>query len=384
MRGFTKVATVVAGLRVLPRLPVRFRLVAWVRSVRPPGWRLALSQPGLLAHLVVVAALYAVGAAEFPQWFPVATATVWLMLGGFFLRTRYLLVYFVVVIGAVTYGVQRRDATAPSPGVILALVATGLLVLAYARSRESVGIQGAVGETMLVDLRDRLLAQGRIPPLEPGWRVESVLRPAYGDAFSGDFLVAGRSADPRWLELVLVDVSGKGQAAGSRALMLSGAFGGLLGSAPRDRFLAAANRYLLRQEWPEGFATAVHVAIDQSTGAFEVRSAGHPPAAHHHHGTGRWHVVVDGQGPLLGVIAEPVFEVHHGVLRPGDVLLLYTDGLVEAPGRGIDVGIDRLLGAAESVVTSGSGGVGSIVETTGAGENDDRALVLVKRLAGVR
>jgi len=35
-------------------------------------------------------------------------------------------------------------------------------------------------------------------------------------------------------------------------------------------------------------------------------------------------------------------------------------------------------------VTSGSGGVGSIVETTGAGENDDRALVLVKRLAGVR
>jgi serine phosphatase RsbU (regulator of sigma subunit) len=242
-----------------------------------------------------------------------------------------------------------------------------------------VGIQGQLGDSMLVDLRDRLLAQGRIPSLEPGWQIESVLRPAYGDAFSGDFLVADGS-NGGWVELALVDVSGKGRAAGSRALMLSGAFGGLLGAMPRPDFLPAANRYLLRQGWPEGFATAVHVAIDQRTGRYEVRSAGHPPAAHYHSGAGRWEVVEDGQGPLLGVIEDPGFPAHQGRLRHGDALLLYTDGLVEARDRGIDLGIDRLVGAAERVVGRGAeDGARRIVDAARSGESDDRALVLIRR-----
>lgn len=344
-----------------------------------PGRR-PMSQPALLSVLVVVAAGYAVGAAVLPSWFPVATACVWLMLGGFFLRMRYLLVYFVVVGTAVEVGVAYRDQAAPAPGVLLALGATALLVLLYARSRERVGIQGQFGESLLVDLRDRLLAQGRIPELSPGWRVEPVLRAAYGDAFSGDFLVATRSPDGAWLELALVDVSGKGRAAGSRALLLSGAFGGLLGAMARQEFLPAANRYLLRQSWDEGFATAVHVAVDQRTGQYEVRSAGHPPVAHYRGGSGRWSLPDAGQGPLLGVIDEPAFPVHHGRLERGDALVLYTDGIVEARDRGIDLGIDRLLGVTEQVLTSGSeGGAHRIVDATRTGENDDRALVLIRR-----
>jgi hypothetical protein len=338
-----------------------------------------VSQPGLLAHLVLVAAGYTVGAVLWPPWFPVATASVWLMLGGFFLRWRYLVAYFVVVAAAVATGVRLRDAAPPSPGVVLSLVVTALLVLLYARSRERVGIQGTVGESMLVDLRDRLLAQGRIPALDPGWTVESVLRPAYGDAFSGDFLVASRDGEPGRVELVLVDVSGKGQGAGTRALMLSGAFGGLLGALPREDFLAAANRYLLRQGWAEGFATAVHVALDQADGNYEVRGAGHPPAAHFHSGTGSWELLASA-GPLLGVFDEPDVPARHGVLAPGDALLIYTDGLVETPDRGIDVGIDRFVAAAEQVLTTrASGGLGRIVDVARAGESDDRALVVIRR-----
>ena len=83
--------------------------------------------------------------------------------------------------------------------------------------------------------------------------------------------MASRSGDDR-LELVVVDVSGKGEEAGTRALLLSGAFGGLLGSpAAREEFLGAANAYLIRQDWHEGFATAVHVSLDLFTGA--TRSA---------------------------------------------------------------------------------------------------------------
>lgn len=344
------------------------------------AWRQATSQPALLFVLVLVAAGYTVGAVRMPNWFPLATVCVWLLLGGFFLRLRYLLAYFLVVLVAVVTAVNLRDQAPPNPGVVVALLVTAVLVLLYARSRERVGIQGQLGESMLVDLRDRLLAQSRIPPLEPGWRVESVLRSAYGDAFSGDFLVAARSSGAGWVELALVDVSGKGRAAGSRALMLSGALSGLLGAMPRDGFLPAANRYLLRQGWDEGFATAVHVAFDQCTGHYEARSAGHPPAAHFHRGSGRWEIVDDGHGPLLGVIDDPVFPAHRGLLEHGDALLVYTDGLVEARDRGIDLGIDRLVGVAEQVIaTGGGGGAGRIVDASRSGEGDDRALVLIHR-----
>jgi serine phosphatase RsbU (regulator of sigma subunit) len=97
---------------------------------------------------------------------------------------------------------------------------------------------------MLVDLRDRLTAQGEMPAMPVGWQAEVVLRSAGGASFSGDFLVATRSDDGSQLEVALVDVSGKGVDAGTRALLLSGAFGGLLGSVPHEEFLPATNRYL--------------------------------------------------------------------------------------------------------------------------------------------
>jgi serine phosphatase RsbU (regulator of sigma subunit) len=231
---------------------------------------------------------------------------------------------------------------------------------------------------MLVDLRDRLRAQGAVPALDRGWHVETVLRAAYGDQFSGDFLVATRVGPS--LEVVLVDVSGKGQAAGTRALMLSGAFGGLLGALPPDRFLPAANRYLLRQHWPEGFATAVHLSLHLPTGRFRMASAGHPPAAHLRSGSGRWQLLESGQGPLLGVVTEPDFPSQEGVLVRGDALLLYTDGLVESPGLDVGRGIDRLVGQAEIQLARGfAGGAARIVEGTHSGEGDDRALVLIWR-----
>lgn len=65
--------------------------------------------------------------------------------------------------------------------------------------------------------------------------------------------------------------------AGSRALLLSGAFGGLLGSLPPHGFLPAANGYLLRQDWDEGFATSIHLVLDLESGDYELLSAGHPP-----------------------------------------------------------------------------------------------------------
>ena len=150
-------------------------------------------------------------------------------------------------------------------------------MLWLSRRRSRLGVAGALGESMLVDLRDRILGQGGIPELPEGWYAESALRSAGGTPFAGDFVVAALPRRSDRLEVVVVDVSGKGEQAGTRALLLSGAFGGLLGALPPADFLPAANDYLLRQDWEEGFATAIHLSLDLGTGDFEVRTAGHPP-----------------------------------------------------------------------------------------------------------
>jgi serine phosphatase RsbU (regulator of sigma subunit) len=231
---------------------------------------------------------------------------------------------------------------------------------------------------MLVDLRDRLRAQGELPELPDGWSTDVVLRPAGGASFSGDFLVAGRGSRER-LEVVLVDVSGKGVDAGTRALLLSGAFGGLLGATDPEEFLAACNAYLLRQGWEEGFATAVHVAIDLTTGDYLLASAGHPPAAHFTAGSGTWQLV-EVEGTALGIDPGATYELDHGSLGHGDALLLYTDGLIERPGRDINVGIDKLLGEAERLVPRGfRRGARRLLDALRTGESDDRAVVMIWR-----
>ncbi len=140
------------------------------------------------------------------------------------------------------------------------LFVAGFIILMTSFRRTRLGVGGTQGESMLVDLRDRIQRQGGIPDLPDGWHLESALRSAGGTPFAGDFIVTVRTDDR--LDVVVVDVSGKGEGAGTRALLLSGAFGGLLGALPADEFLTAANDFLLRQNWDEGFATAVHLSLD--------------------------------------------------------------------------------------------------------------------------
>ncbi len=199
-----------------------------------------------------------------------------------------------------------------------------------------------------------------------------MLRPAGGSSFGGDFLVS--ACDGKTLELALVDVSGKGIDAGTRALLLSGAFGGLLGSVPREQFLPSCNSYLMRGTPAEGFVTAVHLGLDLTTGDYVVASAGHPPAAQFEAGSGTWRLT-RARGIVLGVVPDLRSVPEQGMLRPGDALMLYTDGLVEAPGRDIDAGIDRLLGAADRLVTAGFGeGAGRLVEAMREGAAGIRRL----------
>ena len=268
---------------------------------------------------------------------------------------------------------SRTSTQADQAPQVIALVALAIVIVimsATSRSRARLGVQGSRGESMFVDLRDRLRAFGELPDLPGGWHAETAVESAYGQSFSGDFVVATRSADGRWFEVVLVDVSGKGVQAGTRSLLLSGALGGLLGEQEPNRFLTAANNYLLRQNWDEGFATAVHVSIDLATGDYTIGSAGHPPAVQFNNGSGRWEVLGEAAGPLLGVIDDATYVRSYRRLGRGDALVLYTDGVVESRFRDLTVGVDRMLGAAERLVRGGfAGGAKRLCASARAGRD---------------
>ena len=181
----------------------------------------------------------------------------------------------------------------------------GLFGLLIAQFRSRVGVPWRRGGTMLFDLRERIRVQSKLPQLPAGWHREMALRPAGGQSFSGDFVVAARTEGGSILEVVLTDVSGKGMDAASRALLLSGAFGGLLGSLPPHGFLPAANGYLLRQDWDEGFATSIHLVLDLESGDYELLSAGHLPALQLSAGSGRWEEKVGGRARCSGSTTAP-------------------------------------------------------------------------------
>lgn len=331
------------------------------------------------ALLALAVAGIGVGATRLPEtWFSPVLMILPILAGGLLLWPRALVILFTIVAGMLGYDVAEA-ASRTGLGVIATIFITAVYAFLLARVRAKLGLQGMRGDRMLVELRDRIRAQSALPALPDGWGSDSVLRPAGGASFGGDFLVS--TCDGKTLEVAVVDVSGKGIDAGTRALLLSGAFGGLLGSVPASEFLSACNAYLRRSERSEGFVTAVHLALDLATGSYVIASAGHPPAAHFESGSGRWRLT-QARGIVLGVVPDLREDAEHGTLRPGDALMLYTDGLVEVPGRDIDVGIDRLLGQADRLVTGGfAGGATRLVQAMqdSSGVTDDRGLVLIWR-----
>ncbi|MFE4367080.1 PP2C family protein-serine/threonine phosphatase [Streptomyces sp. NPDC056835] len=319
-----------------------------------------------------------------PVWCAPSALVLPIVAGGLLLRPASLLSLYAaaaaaLIVESMVLGPYPDGPARVTPGTVLVVAACGLFGLLIAQFRARVGVPWRRGGTMLFDLRERIRVQSALPRLPKGWHHEMALRPAGGQSFSGDFVVAARTNGGRTLEVVLTDVSGKGMDAGSRALLLSGAFGGLLGSLPSHSFLPAANGYLLRQDWDEGFATSIHLVLDLDSGDFELLSAGHLPALQLHAGSGRWEEK-SGEGPLLGVYDGAQFDPVKGSLRPGDVLMLFTDGLVEAPGRDLGEGIDRLTGEADRYVVPGfQGAAWHLIEAVAKDVNDDRALLLICR-----
>ncbi len=337
----------------------------------------------LLVILVGVGLCFVVSLFAY-DFMPLTAYYVWLLLGMLLLRFRPLIVCVAVTGTAATTAVLLDPPMTVIRLSSLVIMAISMALILYASSRQQSGLPGPVSEAMLTDLRARLQSQGTIPPLPAGWRSQSAMLAASGVGYGGDFLVADLDEEESRLELILVDVCGKGVGAASRALQFGGALGGLIGALPPRELFLAANEFLLRQRSDETFATAVHVLLDLETGDYQLTSAGHPPALVWSMADAEW-TLDRARGTALGITRAVELHTTTGRLRPGDALLFYTDGVVETRNADLDEGTAWLRREAARAVEPGfEGAARRIIKKVSRGDDDRAVLILEHESTAIR
>ncbi len=194
-----------------------------------------------------------------------------------------------------------------------------------------VALRRAADRTLLARTLQQILLPPRLPKI-PGLQVAArYLAGGTGAEVLGDFYDVFPSVRGSW-GLVVGDVCGSGIAAAkSTALARYTLRGEALRQARPSLILAGLNQAML--EWPADdprFLTAIYATVRPHLGVTSVRisSAGHPLALIRR-ADGRTQSV--GQpGTLLGLFPEVDLHDTRLMLRTGDAMVLFTDGVTEA------------------------------------------------------
>lgn len=174
------------------------------------------------------------------------------------------------------------------------------------------------------ELQEDLLPSD-LPPV-PGYLFAHSYRTA--NEVGGDFYDLTQLPDGR-LSLMVGDASGHGMAAGLVMAIANATLKTALDLDPSpERVLELLNRTLCRTGTKRTFMSIFYAVLTPETGVLDYVCAGHPFPLLRRAG-GRIEELGCGGFPLG--IREPLHVVRQSVaLEPGDLLLLYTDGLPEA------------------------------------------------------
>ncbi|MGW7522196.1 SpoIIE family protein phosphatase [Streptomyces sp. NPDC054783] len=181
-------------------------------------------------------------------------------------------------------------------------------------------------------LQQALLPNSLAPP--PGIEAAARYLPAtHGMEIGGDFY--DLVPTPPLTAAVIGDVQGHNvTAAGLMGQIRTGVRAyTTVGQAPHE-VMSSTNRLLI-DLGTELFASCLYLRLDPAHGRAVMARAGHPPPLLRRP-DGQVRVLDLAGGPLLGIDACAVYPTTEVSLASGSVLVLYTDGLVEAPGVDIE------------------------------------------------
>jgi len=226
--------------------------------------------------------------------------------------------------------------------------------------------------------------QPTAPPQIPGYELQGISFPCY--EIGGDYYDFIEREDGR-LVIALGDVSGKGTAA---ALLMSSLHAAVHAQAGSHDSLvstiSAVNKYLADNIPANRFVTLFYAELDPESGALSFLNAGHnPPLIVHAAGT----VEQLASGGLpLGIKPDADYREGRTQLQPGDVLVVYSDGVTEAVSpTGEEFGSTRLYEVVSRNIESSAAGIRDRIESSltkfsqGTSAADDITLVIVKRQA---
>jgi serine phosphatase RsbU (regulator of sigma subunit) len=186
--------------------------------------------------------------------------------------------------------------------------------------------------------------------------------------------------------LMVADVSGKGMAASLLTASLEAfAAGPIEDGLPPDEICAKLSRLLYRRTPPEKYATAVVAAINLDSGLLRYANAGHnPPLVIRAGGTVE---ELAATGVPIALLPAAGYQAAEIQLAPGDSLLLYTDGIVEANDpAGEEYGNDRLADLCRRHSQASCADLAAALDADleafvrGVPFADDRTLVMARRL----
>ncbi|MET0425293.1 MAG: SpoIIE family protein phosphatase [Actinoplanes sp.] len=222
-------------------------------------------------------------------------------------------------------------------------------------------------------------------PIElPGLKVALRYLPAgQQNLVGGDWYHAAELPDGSVL-LAVGDVAGHGTPAAKTMAQLRHALRTLTVTTTTDpaELLRHLNRLTcdLERETPELAATAVIARYDPIRRELVWAQAGHPPPLLSR--DGRTAPLGRPPGPMLGVVDDARYISARMDFRPGDLLLLYTDGLVEHRRRGLEDGLNSVIDAVDDAVrASPHQPLGQLLSRLQQANPDDDTCILAARAA---
>jgi len=248
---------------------------------------------------------------------------------------------------------------------------------------------------LLLELKDKLLARHELEagravqdalmpqdcPTLAGWDMWICTRPA--NDVGGD-LVDALQLSPGRVGVALADVAGKALPAALLMGKVQATLRALAtGAASLSDLATQTNRILCRDGLPNRFATLIYLDVREQSGTVRLMNAGHMPPAHLSNST--YHELPRGN-MALGLMDGVAYDEQVVELQPGDMLVVYSDGLTEALNEtGEFYGEERLQALFPTLTALSAKDAGTrILASADAfiGETkpyDDLSLVVLKR-----